>query len=46
MMFGGVRTASQTLAAPPVARSCAISIPDEPEPTTSTRLPAYGDGLR
>ena len=46
MMFGGVRTASHTFAAPPVARSCAISIPDEPEPTTSTRLSAYGDGLR
>ena len=39
MMFGGVRTASQTLAAPPVARSWAISIPDEPAPTTNTFLP-------
>ena len=45
-MFGGVRTASQTLAAPPVARSCAISIPDEPVPTTNTLLPRYGPGLR
>jgi hypothetical protein len=46
MMFGGVRTAIHTLAAPPVARSWAISMPDEPEPTTSTRFPAYGTGFR
>jgi hypothetical protein len=46
MMFGGVRTAIHTLAALPVARSCAISMPDEPEPTTSTRRPSYAAGLR
>ena len=44
-MFGGVRTASQTLAAPPVARSCAISMPDEPAPTTSTLLPSIRRGV-
>ena len=46
MMFGGVRTVSHVSAAPPVARSCAISIPDDPEPITSTRFRAYGLGLR
>ena len=45
-MFGGVRTDSHTFAAPPVAKSCAISMPDEPAPTTITRLPANGVGLR
>src|ERR1700737_1654561 len=46
MMFGGVRTDNQTLAAPPVARSCAISIPDDPGPTTRTRFPLNGKGFR
>ena len=41
-MLGGVRTASQTFAAPPSASSWAISIPELPGPTTSTRLPANG----
>ena len=36
---GGVRTASQTFAAPPSASSWAISIPELPGPTMSTRLP-------
>ena len=36
MMFGAVRTASRTRAAPPSARSKAISAPEQPGPTTST----------
>ena len=35
-MFGGVRTARRTRAAPPSRRSCAISAPEEPGPTTRT----------
>ena len=42
--IGGVRTLSRTRAAPPSARSVAISAPEFPEPTTSTSLPEYGRG--
>ena len=35
-MFGGVRTARRTRAAPPSTRSYAISAPVHPEPATST----------
>ena len=45
-MFGGVRTESDTSRAPPSARSTAISAPELPAPTTSTRCAAYGAGLR
>ncbi len=41
-MLGGVRTESQTADAPPSATSTAISAPEFPAPTTSTRLPVRG----
>ena len=46
MIVGGVRTASQTFAAPPVARSWAISMPEQPGPTTNTRLDLKRSALR
>jgi hypothetical protein len=46
MMLGTVRTDNQVVVAPPVATSCAISIVDEPAPTTSTRFPWQKTGLR
>ena len=45
-MFGGVRIASRTVAAPPSARSAAISAPELPAPTTSTSRPAKGRAFR
>ena len=45
MMFGGVRIASRTVAAPPSARSAAISAPELPAPTTSTSRPAKAPGV-
>ena len=45
-MLGDVRTASLTRAAPPVATSCAISMAEQPDPTTSTSAPRNGMGLR
>jgi hypothetical protein len=45
-MLGGVRTESSTSLAPPSARSTAISAPELPLPTTRTRRPRYGEGLR
>ena len=44
-MLGGVRADSHTLRAPPSARSCAISMPEQPGPTTSTTLSANGSGV-
>jgi hypothetical protein len=44
-MLGGVRAESQTLLAPPSARSYAISIPEQPGPTTRTRLLLNGSGF-
>jgi hypothetical protein len=45
-MLGGVRTDSNTSAAPPSARSTAISAPELPPPTTNTLRPRYGSALR
>lgn len=45
-VFGAVRAPMRTRAAPPSARSTAISDPELPVPTTSTSRPAYGAGLR
>src|SRR3954471_14255029 len=46
MMFGCVRTATFTRRAPPSTRSKAISIPEQPGPTTSASSPRNGSGLR
>src|SRR6187549_2551246 len=46
MMLGTVRTDSQVEVAPAVATSYAISIADDPAPTTSTRFPWQNAGLR
>jgi hypothetical protein len=45
MICTGPRTDSAT-SMPALARSSAISPPELPKPTTSTRLPPYGAGLR
>ena len=45
-MFGGVRVAIQTFAAPPLTKSFAISVPDDPHPTTNTRAPTNRAGFR
>ena len=44
-MFGGVRTDIWTVA-PTSSSSVAMSAAELPAPTTSTRWPAYGRGLR
>jgi hypothetical protein len=46
MMFGGVRTASRTRAAPSEASSYAISVPEHPGPTTSTSRPRKWSAFR